>query len=99
VIRKQRLSEGQTSTNSAFCLEVIGRLLKRISGISLQFRAEREEEKALVVKTCVTSHSVVEVSSRYSPDFAPADIFLFSAVRTALKENNLTERCCCFQKL
>jgi hypothetical protein len=66
-------------------------LKRSISGITLQFRAEKEkeEEKALVVKTFLDIHSVVEVPPSppppdYSPDFSPGDIFVFSAVKTAL---------------
>jgi hypothetical protein len=38
------------------------------------------------VKTVLAKHGVVEISyTIYSPDLAPADIFLFLTVKTALK--------------
>jgi hypothetical protein len=81
--------------NSAFYVEVIGRLLKRIPRVSPQFQAEgisfllHENTpfySTLVVKTYLAKHGAVEIGHPpYSPDLAPADVFLFPTVKTALK--------------
>jgi histone-lysine N-methyltransferase SETMAR len=82
VIHKESVPEG---LNSAFYVEVIGRLLKRISWVRPQFRAEGRwfllhnapSHSALVVKTFLAKHGVVEMSHPpYSPDLAPADFSL-----------------------
>jgi hypothetical protein len=93
VIHKELVPEGQT-VNSAFYVEVLGRLLNRISWVRPQFRAEGSwfflhdnapSHSALVVKTFLAKHGVVEISHPpYSPDLAPADFFLFPTVKTAL---------------
>jgi histone-lysine N-methyltransferase SETMAR len=95
VIHKEFVPEGRT-VNSAFFVEVIGRLLKRISRVRPQFRAEGSwfllydnapSHSAPVVKTFLVKHGVVEINHpSYSPDLAPADFFLFPTVGTALKE-------------
>jgi histone-lysine N-methyltransferase SETMAR len=84
VIHKEFVSERQ-AVNSAFYVEVIGRLLKRISLMRPQFRAEGSwfllhdnapSHCALVVKIFLAKYCVVEVSHPpYSPDLAQADIF------------------------
>jgi histone-lysine N-methyltransferase SETMAR len=94
VFFKEFVPEGQT-VNSAFHVEVIRRLLKRISWVRPQFRAEDSwfllhdnspSHSALVVKTFLAKHGVVEISHPpYSPDLAAADFFLFPMVKTALK--------------
>jgi hypothetical protein len=70
VIHKEFVPEGQT-VNSVFYLEVIGRLVRRISQVRPQFRAEgswfslRENapsHSALVVKTFLAKHGVVVIS-------------------------------------
>jgi hypothetical protein len=88
VIHKEFVPEGQT-INSTFYVEVIGRLLKCIFQVRLQFRAEGSwfwlhdntpSHSALVVKT------FLEISHPpYSHDLAPADLSLFPTVKTALK--------------
>jgi hypothetical protein len=85
VIHKEYVPEGQI-VNSAFYVEVIGRLLKRISRVRPQFRAEGSwfllhdnapSHSALVVKPFLAKHGAVEISHpRYSPDLAPADFSL-----------------------
>jgi hypothetical protein len=95
VIHKDFVPEGQKTVNSAFCVQVIGRLLKRISRVGPQFRAEGSwfllqdnapSHSALVVKTFLAKHGAVETSHPpYSPDFAPADFFLFPTVKTSLE--------------
>jgi hypothetical protein len=86
VIHKKIVPEGQT-VNSAYYFEVIGRLLKRISRVRPQFRAEGSwfllhdsapSHSALIVKTFLAKHGVVEISHPpYSPDLAPAVFFSF----------------------
>jgi hypothetical protein len=93
MIHKEYVPEGQI-VNSAFYVEVIGRLSKRISRARPQFQAEGSwfllhdnapSHSALVVKSFLAKHSVVEISHPpYSPDLAPADFF-FATVKTALK--------------
>jgi histone-lysine N-methyltransferase SETMAR len=95
VIHKQFVPEGQ-AVNSDFYVEFIGRLLKRISLVRPQFRAEGSSfvlheyapsNSSLVLKISLAKHGVVEISHPpYSPDLAPANFFLFPKVRTALKE-------------
>jgi histone-lysine N-methyltransferase SETMAR len=94
VIHKEFVPEGQT-VSSAFYVDVIERLLKGISRVKPQFRAEGSwfllhdnapSHSALVVKTFLAKHDVVEISHPpYSPDLAPADFFLFPSVKTALQ--------------
>jgi hypothetical protein len=94
VIHTEVVPEGQTF-NSAFYVEVIGRLLKRISQVRPQFRTEGSwfllhdnapSHSALVVKIFLAKHGVVEIRHPpYSPDLTPADLFLFPTVKTALK--------------
>jgi histone-lysine N-methyltransferase SETMAR len=86
--------EGQT-VNSTFYIEIIGRLLKSISRVRPQFRAEGSWfllhdnaafHSALVVKIFLAKQGVLEISHPpYSPDLAPADPFLFSTVKTSIK--------------
>jgi histone-lysine N-methyltransferase SETMAR len=95
VIHKEFVPEGQ-KVNSSFYVEVIGRLLKPISRGRPQFRAEATwfllhynapSNSALLVKIFLAKHGVVEISHPpYSPDLAPAEVFLFPAVKPALKE-------------
>jgi hypothetical protein len=83
------------NVNSAFCVDVIGRLLDRISRVRPQFLTEGSwfllhdnapSRSALAVKKFLAEHSVVEIShSPYSPDLAPVDFFLFPTVKTAIK--------------
>jgi hypothetical protein len=91
VIHKEFVPEEQT-VNSVFYVEVIGRLLKRISWVRPQFRAEGSwfllHENApshfgLVIKTFLARHRVLGMS--YPPHLAPADFFLFPMVKTVLK--------------
>jgi hypothetical protein len=80
VIHKEFVPEGQR-VNSAFCVGVIGRLLKRISRVRPQFRAEgswfclhdnASSHSAMVVKIFLAKHGVLEISHPpYSPDLAP----------------------------
>jgi hypothetical protein len=94
LIHKGFVPEGQI-VNSAFYVEVIGRLLKRISPVRPQFREEcswfmlhdnAPSHSALVVKPFLAKHGIVEISHPpYSPDLAPADYFLFLTVNTTLK--------------
>jgi hypothetical protein len=87
VIHKEFVPEGQTA-NSAFYVEVIGRLLKRTSRVRPQFRAEGSwlllhdnapSHSALVVKTFLAKHGVVEISHPpYSPGLTSADFFSLS---------------------
>jgi hypothetical protein len=87
MIHKEFVPKGQR-VNSAFFVEVIGRLLKRISRVRSQFRAEGSwfllhdnapSHSALVVKTFLAKHGVVEMRHPpYSPDLAPADFFSLS---------------------
>jgi hypothetical protein len=69
-IHEEFVPEGQT-VNSAFYVEVIGRLLKRISRVRPQFRVEGSwfllhdnalSHSALVVKIFLAKHGVVEIS-------------------------------------
>jgi hypothetical protein len=94
VIHKEFVPEGQRA-NSVLYVEIIGRFLKLISRVRPQFRAEDSwfffhenapSDSALVVKILLAKQSVMEISHppRY-PDLAPADIFLFPTVKTALK--------------
>jgi hypothetical protein len=83
VTHKEFVPEGQT-VNSAFYVEIIGRLLKRISRLRPQFRAEvlvaRQcpSHSALAVKKFLARHGVVEISHPpYSPYVALANIFPF----------------------
>jgi hypothetical protein len=86
VIHKQFVPEGQ-AVNSDFYVEVIRRLLKRISWVRPQFRAEGSwfllhsnapSHSALVVKTFLAKHGVVEISHPpYSPDLGPVDFSSF----------------------
>jgi hypothetical protein len=97
VIHKECVREGQR-VNNAICVEVIGRLLKLISQMRPQFRAERSwfllpdsapSHSALVVKIHVflARHSIVEISNKpYSPDLAPADFFFFPRWKLPSKE-------------
>jgi hypothetical protein len=91
VIHKEFVPEGQT-VNSAFYIEFIGRLFKRISWVRPQFQAEGSwfllhdnapSHFALAVKTFLAKHGVVEISNPpYSPDLAPAHFFfLFPTVK------------------
>jgi hypothetical protein len=83
VIHKEFVPEGQT-VNSAFYVGVIGRLLKRISRVRPQFRAEvswfllhdnAPSHSAMVV----ANHGVVEISLlSYYPDIGPPDFFPLS---------------------
>jgi hypothetical protein len=94
VIHKECVPEGQT-VNSAFYIEVIGRLLKRISRVRPQFRAEGSwfllhdnvrSHSALAMTAYLAKPCAVEINhTLYSPDFAPADIFHFSTVKTAVE--------------
>jgi hypothetical protein len=78
--------EGHT-VNTAIYAEVIGRLLKRISRVRPQFRAEDSwfllhdnvsSHSALVMKTFLAKHGGVEISHPLSsPDLAPANFFSF----------------------
>jgi hypothetical protein len=89
VIHKEFVPEGQT-VNSLFYVDVIGRLLKRISRVRPQFRAQGSwfllhdnapSHSALVVKTFVGKQGVVKIShSPYFLDLAPANFSLFSTV-------------------
>jgi histone-lysine N-methyltransferase SETMAR len=100
VIHKAFVPERQR-VNSAFYVEVIGRLLKSISRVRPQFRAEGSwfllndnapSNSALVIKIFLAKHGVVEISHPpYSPDLAPADLFLFPTVKTALKGKRFQE--------
>jgi hypothetical protein len=92
-IHKEICVEGQT-VNSALYVEVIGRLLKHISRVRPQFRAEggwfslhnAPPHSTMVVKTFLTKHTVVDISHiPYSPGLPPADLFLFPMVKTALR--------------
>jgi hypothetical protein len=86
VSHKEFVPEGQR-VNSVFYVEVIGRLLKRISLVRPQFRAEAgwfllnenaSFHSAPVVKTFLVKRSVVEISHpSCSPDLAPADFTSF----------------------
>jgi hypothetical protein len=86
VIHKEFVPEGQT-VSSAFWVEVIGRLLKRVSRVRPQFRSEggwfllhdnAPSHSALVVTIFLAKHGVVAISHPpYSPDLAPADFFSF----------------------
>jgi hypothetical protein len=69
VIHNEFVLEGQ-KVNSAFYVEVIGRLLKGISRVRPRFRAEG-------IGSCCMTMSF--------PDLAPADFFLFPMVKTAIK--------------
>jgi hypothetical protein len=81
--------------NNTFYVEIIGKLLKHISRVRSQFRAEgilfllhdiASAHSALVVKIFLTKHGVMEISyPSCSPDLEPADFFLFPRVKTALK--------------
>jgi hypothetical protein len=83
VIHKEFVPEGQT-VNSAFSVEVFGRLLKRIPRVRPQLRAEGSwfllhynapSHSALVVNIFLAKHGVVKLSYTHSsPDLAPADI-------------------------
>jgi hypothetical protein len=94
------MPEGQI-VNSAFYVEVIGRLLKRISRVRPQFRAEGSwfllhdnapSHSTLAVKIFLAKHGVVEIiHSPYSPDLPPADFFLLPKVKTALKEKRFQD--------
>jgi hypothetical protein len=85
VIQKEFVREEQP-VNSAFYVEVIRTLLKRISRLRPQFRAEGTlfllhdsafSHSALAVKFFLDEHGVVEVShSPYSPDLELADFSL-----------------------
>jgi hypothetical protein len=86
IVHKEFVPEGQT-VNSAFHVEVIGRLLKRISRVRPQFPAEGSwfllhdnapSHSALVVKIFLAKQGVVEISHpSYSRNLAPADFFSF----------------------
>jgi hypothetical protein len=92
---KEFVPEGQI-VNSAFYVEVIGRLLKRISRVRPQFRADGSwlllhynfpSHSALVLKIFLAKHGVVEISHPpYLVISHQRIFFLFSAVKTALKE-------------
>jgi hypothetical protein len=93
VTHKEFVPEGQR-VNSAFYVEVIGRLLNRISEVRSQFRAEGSwfllhdnapSHSALVVKTFLTKHGAETSHPPYSPELASPDFFLFATVKTALK--------------
>jgi hypothetical protein len=94
VIHKQFVPVGQI-VNSAFYIDVIRRLLKRISRVRPQFRAEGSwflshdnapSHSTLVVQIFLAKHGVVEISlPPYSPDLVPADFCLFPTARTAFK--------------
>jgi hypothetical protein len=44
------------------------------------------------VKTFLAKHTVVDISyTLYSPDFPPADFFLFPTVKTAFKEKRFQD--------
>jgi hypothetical protein len=87
VIHNEFMPKGQI-VNSAFYVEVFGRLLKRISRVRPQFRAEGSlfllhdnapSHSSLIVRTFLAKHGVVEISHPlYSPDLAPADFFSIS---------------------
>jgi hypothetical protein len=86
VIDKEFVPEGQT-VNSAFYVEDIGRLLKRISRVRPQFLVEGTwfcwhdndpSHSELVVKIFLAKHGDVEISHpSYSPDLATADFVSF----------------------
>jgi hypothetical protein len=93
VIHKEFVPEGQT-VNTAFYIEVIGRLLKRISRVRPQFRAQGSwvllhdnapSHSALVVEAFLPKHGVVEISHPPYSHLAPGDLFLFPTVKTAIK--------------
>jgi histone-lysine N-methyltransferase SETMAR len=94
-IHKELVPVGQT-VNSVFYVEVIGRVLKRISHVRPQFRAEGSwfllhdnspSHSALVVKTFLAQHGVVEISHPpYSPDLTQADFFSFLRWKLPSKE-------------
>jgi uncharacterized membrane protein YccF (DUF307 family) len=95
VILKEFVPEGQT-VNTAFYVEVIGRLLKRISWVRPQFwfllHGNALSHSALVVKTCLATNGVIEIRHPpYSPGLVPADFFLFPTVKTALKGNRFQD--------
>jgi hypothetical protein len=87
-IQKESVREEQT-VNSAFYVEVIRRLLKRISRLRPQFRTEGSSfllhdsasfDSALAVDFFLDNHGIVDVLEvshpPYSPDLAPADFSL-----------------------
>jgi histone-lysine N-methyltransferase SETMAR len=94
VIHKEFVPERQR-VNSAFYVEVIGTLLKCIFRVRPKFRTEGSwflfhdsapSNSALVVKTFLVKHGVVEISHiPYSPDLAPTDFFHFPEVKSALE--------------
>jgi hypothetical protein len=99
VIHKEFVPEGQT-VNNAIYVEVIGRLLKRISQVTPQYRAEGSwflfhnapYHSALVVKIFVAKHGVIGIGRPpCSPDLAPANFFLFPTAKTALKGKRFQE--------
>jgi histone-lysine N-methyltransferase SETMAR len=95
VIHKEFVRKGQR-VNSAFYVEVIGKLLKLISRVRPRFRAEGSwfflhrnalSYSTLVVKIFLAKHGAVEISHPpYSPELASADI-LFITVKNVLKGN------------
>jgi hypothetical protein len=86
MIHKEFVPEGQRGV-SAFYVDVIRRLMKLISRVRPQFRAEgswfllRDNapyHSALVLKIFLAKYGVVEIGhSPYSPDVASADFFSF----------------------
>lgn len=94
IIHKEFVPEGQ-SVNGAYYLEVMKRLLKRISRVRPQFREKGSwfllhdnapAHSSLIVRSFLMKHAIVEINHPpYSPDLAPADFFLFPKVKTVLK--------------
>jgi hypothetical protein len=88
VIHKESVHEGHR-VNSAFYVEVIESLLKRIFLVRPQFQAEDSYDNvpshsALVVNTYLARNSVVEMRHRcYSPDLAPVDILIWFRIGTS----------------
>jgi hypothetical protein len=84
-IHKEFVPEGQR-VNSVFSVEVIGRLLMRISRVRLQFRAKGfwfllqdnvTSYSAMLVKTFLAKHDAVEINHQpYTPDPTSADFSL-----------------------
>jgi hypothetical protein len=92
VIHEEWVLEGQ-GVGSSFYAEFIGRLLKRISRVKLQFRAEGSScctrqcpfPILAFVKSFLANHAVLEIiHPPFSPDLVAAD-FSFPKVKTVLR--------------
>ncbi|GFW86210.1 uncharacterized protein TNCV_4779221 [Trichonephila clavipes] len=106
VVHSEFGPKGQT-INGAFYVEVLTRLKRRVNRVRPEISADWKlhhdnapSHICFVVTEYLTKNGIVTIpQSPYSTDLAPADLFLFPKVKTALKGRHLWDKRACKHSL